>query len=126
MRYLPLVLALAGLSAACHPGPIIDTSPKRSVGGTIAGIVTTADSSVAVPGRKVTAVDTTGGSRYDSTTAANGGYTIKVPEGTYRIEIELRGAETLAKRPDQTHINNGDLDAGRDFVITVKPAGVRQ
>jgi hypothetical protein len=123
MRYLPLVLALtAGLSAACHPGPIIDTTPPASVGGTIAGIVTTADSTVAVPGRKVTAIEVSAGSQYAATTAANGGYTIKVPEGTYRIEIELRGSETLAKRPEQTRVNNGDLDPGRDFVITVRPA----
>jgi hypothetical protein len=122
MRYVPLVLALiVGLSAACHPGPVIDTTPQRSVGGTIAGIVTTADSTVAVPGRKVTAIEVSSGSRYDATTGANGGYTIKVPEGTYRIEIELHGAETLAKRPEETRINNGDLDPGRDFVITIRP-----
>ena len=120
MRYVPLMLALiVGLSAACHPGPIIDTAPQRSVGGTIAGIVTTADSTVAVPGRKVTAIEVSNGSRYDATTGVNGGYTIKVPEGTYRIEIELRDLETLAKRPEQTQVNNGDLDPGRDFTITV-------
>jgi hypothetical protein len=121
MRNMLIVLALVGgLSAACHPGPVIDTNPNR-VGGTIAGIVTTTDSTVAVPGRKVTAIEVVSGSRFDATTAANGCYTIKVPEGTYRIEIELRGSESLAKRPDQTRINNGDLDPGRDFVITVKP-----
>ena len=121
MRSVPLMLALmVGLSTACHPGPVVDTNPNR-VGGTIAGIVTTADSTVAVPGRKVTAIDVANGSRFDATTAANGGYTIKVPRGTYRIEIELRGSESLAKRPDQTKIYNGDLDPHRDFVITIKP-----
>jgi hypothetical protein len=122
MRNLTLVLALTiGFSAGCHPGPIVDTNPNPSVGGTIAGIVTTTDSTVAVPGRKVTAIEVANGSRYEATTAANGGYTIKVPEGTYRIEIELRDGEALAKQPDQTEINNGDLDPGRDFVITARP-----
>ena len=125
MRYLALVLAsTVGFCAACHPGPVIDARPQPSVGGTIAGIVTTADSTVAVPGRKVTAIEVRNGSRYDATTAVNGGYTIKVPEGTYRIEIELRAGEALAKQPEQTKINNGDLDPGRDFVITVRP-GIR-
>jgi hypothetical protein len=125
MRYLPLVLALAvGLTAACHPGPIVDTTPNPSVGGTIAGSVTTADSLVAVPGRTVSAIEASSGTKYGAVTAANGGYTIKVPEGTYRIEVELHERETLAKRPDDTHINNGDLDPGRDFVITAK-AGSR-
>lgn len=109
------------LAAGCHiDRPIVDPSPKASVGGTIAGIVTTADSAVAVVGRKVTAIDVSSGSKFDATTGANGGYTIQVPQGTYRIEVELRGAETFAKRPDPTRVNNGDTDSGRDFVITVK------
>jgi len=90
-----------------------------SAGGTIAGIVSAIDSAVAVPGRTVTAIDVRTGSRHTAITAANGGYTIKVPEGTYRLEIELRSGERLAKKPDDTRINNGDLDPGRDFTITV-------
>lgn len=122
MRLWPfLVLCAAVASAACHPGPVVSKGPNPSVGGTIAGIVTTADSTVAVPGRKVSAVEISTGSRYDTTTGVNGGYTIKVPEGTYRIELELRASEALGKKPDDTHVNNGDLDPGRDFVITVKP-----
>jgi len=123
MRFSWILLASAVLTAACHPGPVVNAGAKQpSVGGTIAGIVTTADSSVAVPGRKVTAVETTNGSRYDTTTATNGGYTLKVPEGTYRIEVELRPGEALAKQPDATKVSNSDLDPGRDFVITAKPA----
>jgi hypothetical protein len=122
MRFSPfLLLCVVGASAACHPGPIGNNGSMPSVGGTIAGIVRTSDSTVAVPGRKVTAVDVSTGSRYDTTTGVNGGYTIKVPEGTYRLELELRASETLGKKPQDTHINNGDLDPGRDFVITIKP-----
>jgi len=122
MRFsLSLLCGVVLTAAACHVDrPIIDPSPKQDVGGTIAGIVTTADPAVAVPGRKVTATDVDKGSRYEATTGANGGYTIKVPHGTYRIDIELRGSETLAKKPMQTHVNNGDTDSGRDFVITVR------
>ena len=98
------------------------TNPP-SVGGTIAGLVTTANATVAVPSRKVTATETTAGSRYEASTAANGGYTIQVPEGTYRIEVELRAGEVLAKQPDPTRVTNGDLDTGRDFAIAVKAPG---
>jgi hypothetical protein len=116
---LAIALALLVSGAACtHPGPVIGGGDMPSVGGTIAGTVSTEDSAVAVPGRKVTVIETANGARFEATTGANGGYTIKVPEGTYRVEIELRNGETLAKRPDDTHINNGDLDAQRDFVIT--------
>jgi len=123
MRFSWILLASLLFAAACRPSPIINTGAQQpSVGGTIAGIVKTADNSVAVPGRKVTAVETTTGTRYDTTTASNGGYTIKVPEGTYRIEIELRPGEALSKQPQPTKVNNSDVDPGRDFVITVKPA----
>jgi len=119
MRFSWILLTSAVLAAACHPGPVVNVGAKQPpVGGTIAGIVKTADASVAVPGRKVTVIDTVNGTRYDTTTASNGGYTIRVPQGTYRIEVELRQGETLAKQPDTTKINNSDLDAGRDFVIT--------
>ena len=71
----------------------------------------------------MTAVNVATGTRYDATTGINGGYTIKVPEGTYRLEVELHEGEAIAKQPDQTHVNNSDLDAGRDFVVTAKRPG---
>jgi hypothetical protein len=122
MRLNTCLLACAmGASLACHPGPVLSKGSNTSVGGTIAGIVKTANSTVAVPGRKVSAVNVATGAHYDTTTAVNGGYTIKVPEGTYRIELELRANEVLETKPEDTHINNGDLDPRRDFVIAVKP-----
>ncbi len=129
MKLAPaLLIACAALFAACgpgpmgRPGPVVNTQPNKA-GGTIAGIVKTADSSVAVPGRKVTVIEVKTGSRHETTTATNGGYTIQVPEGTYRFEIELRPGETLAKQPEQTHVGNSDLDTTRDFVITTKTSG---
>jgi hypothetical protein len=118
---LPRLLVAAGLiaSSACHPGPLVDTGPKPpGVGGTIAGIVSTSGNAP-VPTRKVTAIETTSGARFEAITGANGGYTIKVPEGTYRLEVELRPGESVAKGPDQTRINRSDLDPQRHFVIAV-------
>lgn len=129
MKLAPaLLIGVASLLAACgpgpmgRPGPIVNTQPNQ-VGGTIAGIVKTADASIAVPGRKVTVIEVQTGARQETTTAANGGYTIQVPKGTYRIEIELRPGETLAKQPEQTHVGNGDLDTTRDFVIVARAGG---
>ena len=115
-----LLCSIALMIAGCHPNqPIVDAGSKQPpVGGTVAGVVTATDRLVPLSGRKVTVVDTKTGSHYETTTAANGGYTVKVPEGTYRIDVELRSGEALAKRPDETHVNNGDLDPHRNFVIT--------
>jgi hypothetical protein len=117
VRGIVLLITCLISTVACHPGPIVGAE-RVSAGGTIAGVVSTTDSAVAVPGRTVTAIDVRTGSRHTATTAGNGGYTIKVPEGTYRLEIELRSGEKLAKKPDDTVVNNGDLDPGRDFTIT--------
>jgi carboxypeptidase family protein len=126
MRFSFLLVGAALVASACHPGPVIDAGAKQPpVGGTIAGLVTTADKAVPVPGRMVTATDTASGRRFDATTAENGGYTIKVPLGAYRLDVELREGETLRKRPAETRVRNSDLDSGRDFVISAKAASPR-
>jgi hypothetical protein len=42
------------------------------------------------------------GEKFESTTGPNGGYTIKVPEGTYRVDVEVREGEVVSKKPDDT------------------------
>ena len=118
---LAAVLAACAIAACAVRGPVLDTGSKPAgVGGTIAGIVR-AVGGQPLSGRKVTAIDVTTGARYEASTATNGGYTIKVPTGKYRIELELRAGETLSEQPSVTDINTSDLDADRDFEVTVKP-----
>ncbi len=122
MRTFRAIVASSVLAAAaCHPGPVIDTGPKPSVGGTIAGIVST-DANAPVPGHKVTAINTATSQRFEATTGPNGGFTIKVPQGTYRLELALQAGETIVKQPAETRIDNSDLDPHRDFVITIRRA----
>lgn len=105
-------------SVACHHQPIVDTGSKPAgVGGTIAGIVSS-DTNAALADRTVTAIETATGKRFEATTGTNGGYTIQVPEGTYRLEVQLRDGERVSKQPGQTRVNKSDLDSGRNFVIT--------
>jgi hypothetical protein len=114
-----LIAALLAVSAACR-GPVITTDPGLKAGGTIAGIVRATGGTVPLATRKVTVINQKTGDRFETTTGVNGGYTIKVPDvGRYRIEVELRQGEVVAKGPEETDINNGDLDPGRDFEITV-------
>ena len=118
------IVALTLLAAACHPGPVLSTEPNH-VGGTIAGIVRATDGSVGLTTRKVTLTDTKTGAAFDGTTGPNGGYTIKVPTGTYHFDVETRAGEVVTKKPGDTQVNNGDLDTGRDFEITVRLAARR-
>lgn len=110
-----LALALSACNAA-H-GPVLDRGSKpANVNGTISGIVRLAGGGVA-ENRKVTAVNTATGERIDASTGANGGYTMKVPAGKYRLEVELRAGERVTEQPAETVITASDLDAGRNFVI---------
>ena len=124
MKIAPyVIIAVVISSIGCSRDPVITTEPALKAGGTIAGIVRATSGSVPLVTRKVTVTNVKTGARFETTTGANGGYTIKVPDvGRYRIEVELREGEVVAKGPGETDINNGDLDPGRDFEITLKTA----
>ncbi len=116
------VAAVLVLSLGCggQRGPIIGGATKvPGVGGTIAGIVTADGGSIALSARKVTAINAETGTRFEASTASSGGYTIQVPKGQYRLEVELRPGEMLATQPGSTDVNVGDLDAQRNFDVTV-------
>jgi hypothetical protein len=109
------------VSAACAPrGPVIGRGEKPpDVGGTISGTVR-ASAGGSLSARKVTAVNLATGQRIETSTAANGGYTMKVAVGRYRLEVELLEGEALSSAPDDVEIDRSDVDASRNFVIIAK------
>lgn len=113
---------LIGATACAPRGPVLDTTaPPEGIGGTIAGAVRASAGTTPLPGRKVTVIDESSGARFETSTGTNGGYAVKVPAGTYRLEVELRPGEAIEAQPDATEVNVGDLDPDRDFVLTAKP-----
>ena len=117
---VPVVIATAAvlLSLACHPNrPVLDPGARPAVDGTISGTVSASGGAVPVSARKVTAVNTETGAKVEASTTSTGGYTMRVPPGTYRLEMELRAGEAVATAPAPTEVDPGDLDAGRDFAI---------
>ena len=117
-RLRPLALVLAVLLIGCRTGvPVVDTGAKPPTrDGTIAGHVSSTGDAPLV-GRVVRAIAVEGGQKYETTTNNAGTYTLKVPPGRYRLEVELRPGEKLAKEPGETKIDNSDLDPKRDFVV---------
>jgi hypothetical protein len=107
------------LAVACAArGPVIGRdAPPAGTGGTISGIVRSLGDNTPLSARKVTAVNVETGQKVEASTATNGGYTIKVATGRYRLEVELRDGETVSTGPDEVHIGSSDLDASRNFVI---------
>lgn len=110
-----LVLS-SGCVEARHGRPIVGGSVVPNATGTISGMVTNS-AGTPLEGRRVSAIDVTTEQHYDVTTGKNGGYTIKVPPGRYRMEVELRGGDQLAQQPEQTNVNVGDVDAQLNFVV---------
>jgi hypothetical protein len=128
---LPRLLAVCALclgtlvAAGCFPrGPVIGTGEKTPAAtGTISGVVRDAAANAPLAGRMVTATEVTTGEKFEASTSTTGGYTMKVPTGRYRLSVELREGETVADGPVDLTLSPGDLDAARDFVITVKAPG---
>ena len=112
-----IVVGLGG----CRTGtPVLDRGEKPvSQAGTIAGHVRSSGDA-AVVSRVVRAVSLTTGEKFETTTNNAGTYTLKVPPGRYRLEVELRQGERLTKQPGDTQINPSDLDPDRNFVIDIR------
>jgi hypothetical protein len=112
--------AVLALSIGCAPrGPVVDTGTRpEGVGGTIAGTVRTTGETAPLSGRKVTAINEATKARFETSTGTSGGYSLKVPAGTYRLELELREGEAFDAQPDATDVAVGDIDSARDFVVT--------
>ena len=106
-------------AAGCREGvPAVDLGPKPPVAqGTMTGIVHGAGDSV-LPGRIVEVVNAATGDKYTATTAAYGGFTIKLPKGKYRLELQLHDGETIVKRPEIVDLDRGDIDSHIEFVVS--------
>jgi hypothetical protein len=115
------VILLAVLTACAPRGPVLGSAERpEGVGGTISGAVRAASDKSGLSGRMVTAVNIATGQRIQTSTADNGGYTMKVPVGRYRLEVELRPGESLSEQPADLEINRSDVDAQRNFFVTMK------
>jgi hypothetical protein len=117
-----LLAGLAALmySAGCRQAaPIVDLGAKPpNALGTITGIVRGPENTSALTGRTVEVVNVATGEKHTTTTAANGGFTIQLPKGKYRLDLQLRDGETLVKRPDIVDLDRGDIDSHIEFVVS--------
>jgi hypothetical protein len=118
-RYWIAAFLVVVASAACRRGvPVVDVGPKPPVAlGTITGIVRGPEGTSAVVGRSVEVVNVTTGDKQSVTTGENGGFTIKLPAGKYRLDLPLRDGETIVKRPGIVDLGRGDIDSHIEFVV---------
>jgi hypothetical protein len=120
-------MVVAGLLsvAACRRGvPVIDPGqPPPTTDGTISGRLTTRGDTARLVGRRVEVVNVQTGERRSVSSSSDGGFTVKVPPGKYRLQVELRPGEAISKGPETIDINPSDLDS--DIVIEIASAPPR-
>jgi hypothetical protein len=124
-RPLMVLLVISAASTAgtsCrHATLVADSGPKPpTAAGTISGQLQTPGNGAPVVGRMVTAINNADGTRHQVTTNNTGGFTIKVPPGRYRIEVELQSGEVVSGAPTDQQVGESDIDS--QLVITVGPA----
>jgi hypothetical protein len=118
--WLTLGLLFLLLSGACRRGmPLVDLGPKPLTARvTINGIVHGADGSSAIAGRTVDITNDRTGERHSVQTGANGGFTIELPAGQYRVDLPLKAGEALLKRPAPVTLDKRDVDSHVEFVVS--------
>lgn len=120
VRRLALHASLATsvlVGTGCHPKTTVVTTTSAAIGGTIAGVVHgPADDSLG--DRNVSVVNIETGERFETTTGPNGGYSIRVPPGTYRLEVQLRKREKLSQ-DNPTILMSADADTRKTVDVNV-------
>jgi len=115
------LVVVATLMVSCGRGfRVIDTDPKLQTGdATVTGIVTgSGDRGVPLANRTVICVNSSTGQRYTAVTNSAGGYTLKLPAGTYNLDMELRAGESLSKRPERVvALEVGEIETRMDFQL---------
>jgi hypothetical protein len=115
------LIALTGGTACRHDVMVADAGPKPpTADGTISGQVQSPGNGAAVVGRAVTAINNANGQRYEVRTNNAGGFTLRVPPGSYRIEVEQQPGETVSGAPTDQKVGPSDIDSR--IVITVGPS----
>jgi hypothetical protein len=115
------------LSGACRRGvPAVDLGPNPpGAEGTSTGLVRGPEGTSPLAGRTVEIVNDRTGERRSVQTGENGGFTIKLPAGKYRLELPLKAGETIVKRPGLVDLDKGDIDSHIEFVLSSRLARPR-
>jgi hypothetical protein len=112
------VLALLYVGGCRRGVPVVDLGPKPPAArGTITGLVH-GPGDAGLQGRVVEIVNVATGEKHTATTASNGGFTIELPKGKYRLSLQLHDGETLVKHPDVVDLDRGDIDSHIEFVVS--------
>ena len=86
--------------------------------GTIAGNVRGPDGSAPFSGRTVEVTNDATVEKRTLETADNGGFSIMLPAGKYRVDLRLLPGEIITKRPGTVVLDRGDIDSHVEFLLS--------
>jgi hypothetical protein len=109
------LLSLTGCRSALpsHTDPEAAAPVDAMLRGTIR-----ASASIPVDGRTVEFVNVATGQRQSTTTTDGGGFSMRLAPGKYRVELVLRGGESVVQWPGIIELDPSDPDVRADFVVT--------
>jgi hypothetical protein len=109
--------------AGCRRGMPVDTAPQAATpaDGTLRGTIRRSAGSIPVEGRTVEVVNVTTGQSQRVTTGDSGGFSMRLTPGTYRVDLVLRGGESVVQRPGIIELDSSDPGARADFVVGPVP-----
>jgi len=113
---LGTVLILTTAACRSYQPVLVQAMGDKTTPGTIAGVLS-APGGEPLSGRNVYAVDVKSAQRYSAMTNVTGGFSIKVPPGEYRLQVDLQEGEHVVRDPGVVHINKSDLDANLKIVV---------
>jgi hypothetical protein len=120
---LSMVVVLSGATAcrsvAVHPG-----DENTSANGTLSGTARGPGGVDPAQGRQVEATEVDTGRRYTTETNVAGGYSLMLPAGRYRLELQLEPGESLLEKPGVVTVEPSKLTDEQNFILA--GAGVVQ
>jgi carboxypeptidase family protein len=107
----------------CRRSMPVDTAPQAAApaDGMLRGTIRGSAGSIPVDGRTVEVVNVTTGQRQHVTTGDTGGFSMRLTPGKYRVDLVLRGGESVVQRPGIIELDSSDPDARADFVVGTVP-----
>jgi hypothetical protein len=115
--WLALGLVALVLASGCQRDTPVSAPTKSVPQATITGTVRGAEGASAVSGRRLEIIDIVTGQRTVVQTSSDGGFSVAVPAGRYRLEMSLHSGEKLIKHPDLLDLNHGGADANIELIV---------
>jgi hypothetical protein len=96
---------------------MIDMAAAAPSDGTIHGTLRGPEGTTVLDGRLVEVINVGTGQRQRATTNTAGAFSFKLKPGKYRVEVPLRGGETLLRQPGLIELDRSEADARADVVL---------